>query len=208
MFTGIVEELGTVTEIAVLGSGRRLVIAADLVMDDMAPGSSVAVNGCCLTVVEIGNGWWATEAVPETLCRTTVGDLVAGSRVNLERPLAANGRFGGHVVQGHVDGLAEVISIDELDDGSHRVGFALPAPYLRFLVEKGSVTVDGVSLTVATLLSEGFEIAVIPHTWDHTRFGLYSVGDVVNIEVDILAKYVERLFASGCEPPHTQGAKT
>lgn len=197
MFTGIVEELGTITGVAEQGGGRRLVIAAQVIMDDMAIGSSVAVNGCCLTVIDLGDGWWVTEAVPETLDRTTTGSLVVGSRVNLERPLAVGGRHGGHVVQGHVDGVARVISIDDLDDGSHRVGLALAAEQLRYVVEKGSVTVDGVSLTVAGLSAEGFEVAVIPHTWEITRFGLYEAGEEVNVEVDILAKYVERLLAAG-----------
>jgi riboflavin synthase len=196
MFTGIVEEIGTVSSIERRGDGRRLVVSADAITGDMELGASVALNGCCLTVVDFGDGWWATEAVPETLARTNIGDLVVGSEVNLERPMRADGRFGGHIVQGHVDGVARVASTTELDDGSHVVGFALDSRQLPYVVEKGSITVDGVSLTVAAVTPDGFEIAVIPHTWTATRFGSYEVGTAVNIELDIVAKYVERLLAA------------
>ncbi len=199
MFTGIVEEVGTVAEVAARGDGRRLVLAADAVMGDIALGASIAVNGCCLTVVDFGEQWWATEAVPETLARTTIGELDVGSGVNLERPLRADGRFGGHVVQGHVDGVGHVASIEPLTDGSHLVAITLPGGLRRYVVEKGSVAVDGCSLTVAGLRPDGFEVAVIPHTWTATRFGTYTVGDPVNIEVDVLAKYVERLLSARME---------
>jgi riboflavin synthase len=165
-------------------------------MDDIELGASIAVNGCCLTVVDFGDRWWATEAVPETLARTTIGDLAVGAGVNLERPLRVDGRFGGHVVQGHVDGVAQVASIQQLTDGSHRVAIAVPEGLRRYVVEKGSVAVDGCSLTVAGLRPDGFEVAVIPHTWTATRFATCAIGDPVNIEVDVLAKYVERLLSA------------
>jgi 3,4-dihydroxy 2-butanone 4-phosphate synthase len=194
MFTGIVEEVGTVAEVAECGDGRRLRIEAGLVTDDMTPGGSIAVDGCCLTIVDIGDRSWSVDVVPETLSRTTLGLLTVGSRVNLERPLPASGRFDGHIVQGHIDTTADIVASEEITDGSHRVGFALPPDRRRTIVEKGSVTVDGVSLTIAALTAHGFEIAVIPHTWAVTRFNHYNLGDPVNIEFDILAKYVERLL--------------
>lgn len=193
MFTGIVEEMGAIRSITNQGEGRRLTVEARTVMGDIELGASIAVNGCCLTVVDFGDDWWATDAVPETLARTTIGSLEAGHRVNLERPLAAKGRFGGHIVQGHVDGLASVEAITTQDDGSYRVRFRMAPELNRYVVEKGSICVDGVSLTIAGLFADGFEIAIIPHTWEVTRFGSYQIGDQVNIEVDILAKYVERL---------------
>ena len=193
MFTGLVEEVGTVRSVTPVGEGARVVIAASLVLDDAELGASIAVNGCCLTVVELDDQVWAADAVPETLDRTNIGALVEGDRVNLERPLAANGRYGGHVVQGHVDATATVASVTELDDGSHRYTFDLPLSLANYVVEKGSIAVDGISLTVAAVDSTSFSIAVIPHTHEVTTLGGRTVGDTVNIEADVLAKYVERL---------------
>ncbi len=193
MFTGLVEEVGTVRSVTPVGEGARVVIAASLVLDDAELGASIAVNGCCLTVVEFDDQVWAADAVPETLDRTNIGALVEGDRVNLERPLAANGRYGGHVVQGHVDATATVASVTELDDGSHRYTFDLPPSLANYVVEKGSIAVDGISLTVAAVDSTSFSIAVIPHTHEVTTLGGRTVGDTVNIEADVLAKYVERL---------------
>lgn len=194
MFTGIVEELGEVTEVASRDGGLRLRISAAGTADGLSVGDSVAVNGCCLTAVEVGQGWWSVDAVPETIDRTTLGELQPGSGVNLERPLAVDGRLGGHVVQGHVDGVGHIVAIDEFGDGSRRIQVGISGDLSRYVAEKGSVAVDGVSLTVAATTPEGFEVAVIPHTLGVTRFGRYAVGDRVNIEVDILAKYVERLL--------------
>ncbi len=193
MFTGLVEEVGTVRSVTPVGEGARVEIEATTVLGDVEMGASIAVNGCCLTVVEWGDDWWAADAVPETMDRTNLGRLGPGDPVNLERPLAANGRYGGHVVQGHVDGTGEVVSIDELDDGSWRFTFALPPELASYVVEKGSIAIDGISLTVAAVTPTTFSIAIIPHTFAVTAMGRRQVGDTVNLEADVLAKYVERL---------------
>ena len=193
MFTGLVEEVGTIRLVAPVGEGARVTIAASTVLDDVEMGASIAVNGCCLTVVEWGDDWWSADAVPETMDRTNLGGLAPGDPVNLERPLAANGRYGGHVVQGHVDGTGEVQSIEELDDGSWRFTFTLPSELANYVVEKGSIAVDGISLTVAAVTPSSFSIAIIPHTFAVTAMGRRNVGDTVNLEADVLAKYVERL---------------
>ena len=193
MFTGLVEEVGTIRSVVPVGEGARVTIEATTVLDDVEMGASIAVNGCCLTVVEWGDDWWAADAVPETMDRTNLGGLEPGDPVNLERPLAANGRYGGHVVQGHVDGTGEVQAIDELDDGSHRYTFSLPPELASYVVEKGSIAVDGISLTVAGVTPTSFSIAIIPHTHAVTAMGRRQVGDTVNLEADVLAKYVERL---------------
>lgn len=193
MFTGLVEEIGTVVALHPVGEGARIEIASSTVLDDATLGASISVNGCCLTVVEFDDRSWQADAVPETLDRTNIGQLVPGDRVNLERPLAANGRYGGHVVQGHVDATGEITTIDELDDGSFRYTFALPVAMADYVVEKGSIAVDGISLTVAAVDSTTFAIAVIPHTHEVTTLGSRTVGDMVNLEADVLAKYVERL---------------
>lgn len=193
MFTGLVEEVGTIRSVASVGEGARVTIAASTVLGDVEMGASIAVNGCCLTVVEWGDDWWSADAVPETMDRTNLGGLAPGDPVNLERPLAANGRYGGHVVQGHVDGTGEVHSIEELDDGSWRFTFTLPSELANYVVEKGSIAVDGISLTVAAVTPSTFSIAIIPHTFAVTAMGQRSLGDTVNLEADVLAKYVERL---------------
>ena len=193
MFTGLVEEVGIIRSVTPVGEGARVEIAATTVLDDVEMGASIAVNGCCLTVVDWGDDWWAADAVPETMERTNLGGLNAGDPVNLERPLAANGRYGGHVVQGHVDGTGEVVGIDELDDGSWRFTFSLPPELVNYVVEKGSIAIDGISLTVAAVTPTTFSIAIIPHTFAVTAMGRRAVGDTVNLEADVLAKYVERL---------------
>ncbi len=204
MFTGIVEELGAVRSVDAVGDGRRLVVDASTVLDDVTLGASIAVNGCCLTVVEWGDGWFAVDAVPETLDRTTVGDLAAGDPVNLERPLAADGRFGGHVVQGHGDTVTEVAGVADQTDGSRRLTFRLPDELAGQVVEKGSVTLDGTSLTVASVdPSSGtatFDVALIPHTLEVTTFGRRSPGDRINVEADVIARYVAGLLAAGRIP--------
>ena len=193
MFTGLVEEMGTVRSVTPVGDGAKVVIDASVVLDDAVIGASIAVNGCCLTVVEMDDTSWTADAVPETLDRTTIGGLAAGDRVNLERPLAANGRYGGHVVQGHVDATTTVQAVEELGDGSFRYTFELPSGIADYVVEKGSIAVDGISLTVAAVDATTFSIAVIPHTHEVTTLGARTVGDRVNLEADVLAKYVERL---------------
>ena len=197
MFTGIVEELGQVRALLRNEGGARIEITATAVLADAVVGASIAVNGCCLTVVELGDGWWAADAVTETLVRTSLGALKVGEPVNLERPLRLSDRLGGHLVQGHVDGVGELVDRTALTDGSTRMRFRLPAELRRYIVEKGSITVDGISLTVAGLHEDGFDVAVIPHTLDVTNLGAKQPGDLVNLEVDVLAKYVERLLTSG-----------
>lgn len=184
MFTGIVEELGTVQ--AVRDTAFRF--GAATVIDDAAVGDSIAVDGCCLTVVALGDGWWEADATPETLARTTLGDRRPGDRVNFERPLRAGDRMGGHIVQGHVDAVGEIVA------PAPELQVRIPGDLVRYVVEKGSVTVDGVSLTVVKPLDDGFTVAVIPHTAEVTTLGGKRPGDRVNIEIDVLAKYVERLL--------------
>lgn len=183
MFTGIVEELGRLER----RDGRRFVFAAGVVTEDARVGDSIAVNGCCLTVVELGPGWWAADAVAETLGRTNLGLLEPGDAVNLERPVRPVDRLGGHLVQGHVDAVGEVV------DAAPDLRVRVPDELLRYLVEKGSVTVDGCSLTVAEVLDDGFRVAIIPHTAEVTTLGRRRPGERVNVEVDMLAKYVEKL---------------
>ena len=185
MFTGIVEELGRLESL----DRGRLRIGALRVIEDVVIGESIAVNGCCLTVVAFGDGWWEADVSDETISRTSLARLRSGDGVNLERAVRASDRLGGHVVQGHVDAVGEVI--DPVPDLRIRV----PQPLLRYLVEKGSVTVDGVSLTVVEPLDDGFTVAIIPHTAGVTTLGAKRPGDLVNLEVDVMAKYVERLMA-------------
>jgi riboflavin synthase len=194
MFTGLVEELGHVRSVTPNATGARLEIDAKLVLSDATLGASIAVNGCCLTVVEWDDSHFAVDAVEETLKRTCLGALGAGDPVNLERAVRLEDRLGGHIVQGHVDDVATISGRRPLADGSTAVSFAAPTALLRYIVEKGSITVDGVSLTVAALTDDGFEIALIPHTEAVTTLGLKDAGASVNVEVDVLAKYVERLL--------------
>ncbi len=196
MFTGIVEELGTVRSIEPQGDGARIVIDASTVLGDVELGASIAVNGCCLTVVAHDDHTWTAQAVPETLARTNLGELQPGDVVNLERPLAADGRFGGHIVQGHVDATTAIEAITDHPDGSRRLRFAWPVGLDHYVVEKGSIALDGVSLTVAAVDGDGFEIALIPHTLAETTFGHRRVGSTVNVETDVLAKHVERLLTA------------
>jgi riboflavin synthase len=194
VFTGIIEELGSVRAIDRREGGARLEIAASTVLGDARAGDSIAVNGCCLTVVDLGDGWWAADAVIETLERTALGSLERNDPVNLERPLRLSDHLGGHLVQGHVDGVGYVAARSSLADGSTRFTFAAPPDALRYVVEKGSVAVDGISLTVAALGDEAFDVAVIPHTLAVTTLGQRDLGAVVNVEADLIAKYVERLL--------------
>lgn len=194
MFTGLVEELGTVRSVDAVGDGVRIRIAARLVVEDAAIGASIAVNGCCLTVVDLDDDGFSADAVSETLRRTALGTLAAGAPVNLERPLAAGDRMGGHIVLGHVDATTTAREVSELADGSWRVVFDLPPAMAAYVVEKGSIAVDGVSLTVADLTDDTFTIALIPHTAAVTTLGRVTAGSVVQLEADCLAKHVERLL--------------
>jgi riboflavin synthase len=197
MFTGIVEELGQVRAVVPADGGARIEIEASKVLDDVEIGASIAVNGCCLTVVAFGDGWWAADAVIETLDRTNLGDLAQGDPVNLERPLRLQDRLGGHLVQGHIDGVGTLVRRAPLPDGSTRMTFDAPSELGRYLVHKGSITIDGISLTIAGLSDTAtrvrVDVAVIPHTFAVTTLGSKAPGDAVNVEVDMIAKYVERL---------------
>ena len=185
MFTGIVEELGTVASI----DRPRLRINASLVLEDAKIGDSTAVNGCCLTVVELGPGWWEADVSDETFTRTNLGDLLPGAKVNLERPVRLMDRLGGHLVQGHVDAVGEIV------DPAPDLRVRMPDDLMRYVVEKGSITVDGISLTAVDVFDDGFTVALIPHTTAVTTLGVKGRGDRVNIEVDLMAKQVERLMA-------------
>lgn len=202
MFTGIVEEVGEVSSLETSGDGRRIEIFAEKILDDAELGSSIAINGCCLTMVEIHKNSFVVETVPETLSRTSLGALKKGDLVNMERALSANGRFGGHIVQGHVDGLAKIVNVARESDGSWLVSFSCSKGFLGQIVEKGSITLNGISLTVASLpkLAGGdevhFDVALIPHTLDVTTFKDMKVGDQVNLEIDVLARYMEGLLSS------------
>jgi riboflavin synthase len=194
MFTGIVEELGVVSSITPNEGGARFVFEAEVVLDDIELGASIAVNGCCLTVVAHDDTTWAADAVIETLARTNLGDLAAGAGVNLERPVRLADRLGGHLVQGHVDATGSVRSREPQPDGSEIIMIAAPAEVMRYVVHKGSITVDGVSLTVARCADDAFAVALIPHTLAVTTLGASAPGTRVNLEVDLIAKYVERLL--------------
>jgi riboflavin synthase len=187
LFTGIVEELGAVES----REGGHFRFQAPLVTADAAVGDSIAVNGCCLTVVARGDGWWEADVVDESLARTNLADLRPGDPVNLERPMRLADRLGGHLVQGHVDGVGTVVS------PAPDLVVRCPAELLRYVVEKGSITVDGCSLTVVEPLDDGFRCAIIPHTTEVTVLGRKGPGARVNLEVDVIAKYTERLLSEG-----------
>ncbi len=196
MFTGIVEELGRVVEVARLaGDSARVVISGPTVTSDARPGDSIAVNGVCLTAVTLEDGTFSADVMAETLTRSSLGSLVPGDPVNLERPMSADGRFGGHIVQGHVDGVGR-IRARRPSEHWEVVEIDLPPALARYLVEKGSITVDGVSLTVVEVVddpSPWFSVSLIPTTLAGTTLGTREVGAAVNLEVDVIAKYVERL---------------
>jgi riboflavin synthase len=199
MFTGIVEEMGVVRESGPSASApgaARLVFDATVVTEGTSIGDSISVNGCCLTVVDIGPGWWAADAVAETLSRTNLGSLSVGDPVNLERAVSLNTRLGGHLVQGHVDGVGQVVS------AAPALVVTAPPAVRRYLVEKGSVTVDGISLTVVSVTDTAFSVAVIPHTMAVTTLGRRQAGDPVNLEADVMAKYAEQLLAAGASSPY------
>ncbi|MDT0343745.1 riboflavin synthase [Streptomyces litchfieldiae] len=199
MFTGIIEELGEVVAVEYAADSARLRLRGDVVTEGAAHGDSIAVNGVCLTVVATGDGEFTADVMAETLKRSTLAGLTPGSRVNLERPTPVGGRLGGHIVQGHVDGTAPVLSRVPGDQWES-VAFGLPPELSRYVVEKGSITVDGVSLTVVEVSDDRFTVGLIPTTLALTTLGHRQPGDLVNLEVDVLAKYVERLLA------HREGA--
>ena len=197
MFTGLVEERGRIERIEEHPEGRRFEISAPKVFDDVRLGDSIAVSGCCLTAIEFGSGRAVFEAVPETLRRTTLGEWRVGGEANLERSLRLDQRLGGHLVQGHVDGVGEITAVTNEGEGK-RVSIELPAELAALVAEKGSLAVDGVSLTVAGVRGRACEIAYIPHTLAVTTAGSYAPGRRVNLEADLMARYVARLLdASG-----------
>jgi len=184
MFTGIVEELGTV----ISREGPKLRLGATKVLADVELGASIAVNGACLTVVAWGDDWWEADVVEETYSSTALGSLTLGDPVNLERPVRLADRLGGHLVQGHVDAVGTIV------EPAPALRIAMPEHLLRYVVHKGSITIDGTSLTVAAVHADGFSVAIIPHTAEVTTLGFKGPGDPVNLELDVIAKYVESLL--------------
>ncbi|MFI2351517.1 riboflavin synthase [Streptomyces sp. NPDC019443] len=198
MFTGIVEELGEVTAVENLGDASRFRLRGPVVTEGAKHGDSIAVNGVCLTVVDFGDGEFTADVMAETLNRSSLGALEEGSRVNLERPMAVGDRLGGHIVQGHVDNVGTVLE-RKPSENWEIVKISLPADLTRYVVEKGSITVDGVSLTVVDAGPDYFTISLIPTTLALTTLGIKQPGDPVNLEVDVIAKYVERLLGADAE---------
>ncbi|UPV98809.1 riboflavin synthase [Halorussus gelatinilyticus] len=193
MFTGIVEEAGEVRDVTATDEGRRLRIAGEEVTGDLDRGQSVSVSGVCLTVEDHADDWFEVFLASETVAKTYLGEVEAGDPVNLERAMPADGRFDGHVVQGHVDTTAEITAIEEVgEDWTYE--FAVPEGFGKYVVDKGSVTVDGISLTVAERGEDGFSVAIIPETRKITNLSAKAVGDPVHLEVDVIAKYAERLL--------------
>ncbi|GLY82795.1 riboflavin synthase [Actinoallomurus iriomotensis] len=200
MFTGIVEELGEIVALEREGDSARLTVRGPLVVSDAVHGASIAVNGVCLTVTDVKDDAFTVDVMKETLDRSSLAALAPGSPVNLERPVRPSDRLGGHIVQGHVDGVGEIVS-REPGDRWEVVTIGLPADLARYVVEKGSITVDGISLTVVEARDDAFTVALIPTTLELTTLGRKGPGDPVNLEVDVVAKYVERLVAAGTVRP-------
>ena len=196
MFTGIIEETGAVKSANRQQAGARIEIDAVVVLSDLEIGGSIAVNGCCLTAIEITSEGFAADLSPETLARTNLGDLEPGRRVNLERPLLPTSRLSGHFVQGHVDATGEFLEVASAGDDNWTLRVRAPEETLKYLIYKGSVTIDGISLTVARLDGDVIEVAVIPHTYRETNLADRRPGDRVNLECDVLAKHIERLLSS------------
>lgn len=192
MFTGLVEEIGFIRALTRKGDGLLLEIKADKLLDDVKIGDSIAVDGVCLTVVRLGSTSFYVDAVAETLARTTLSTKKAGQGVNLERALAANGRFGGHFVQGHVDGLGKIAAVERRAAG-HWLRIAMPDSLAVFVIEKGSIAIDGLSLTIARVEDNSISVAIIPHTWSATCLQFKKAGEQVNIETDMIAKYVQKI---------------
>jgi len=197
MFTGIIEELGTVESFEPRSAGAHLRIACALVLSDLTEGASIAVNGVCLTAISVTVNSFAADLAPETLQRTNLGDLARGSRVNLERPVTPATRLSGHIVQGHVDATGELVSLAPLGDGNYWLTARVPAALDRYIVHKGSITIDGISLTIASVENGLLGVTIIPHTFANTRLGSLQPGARVNLEVDVIAKHIEKLLTPG-----------
>ena len=193
MFTGIVEELGRVDAIEMQASGARLRISCKTVVEDAKEGSSIAVNGVCLTALDVRQNSFMADVAPETLRRTNLGELRKGEPVNLERPLLATGRLSGHVVQGHIDGTGELVSLESIGDDNWWLRVRIPAELDRYVVFKGSLAIDGISLTVAAIQDRVVSVTIIPHTYRQTALHVRKAGDLVNLECDVFAKYVEKM---------------
>ncbi|HUX60208.1 MAG TPA: riboflavin synthase [Ignavibacteriaceae bacterium] len=198
MFTGLVEEIGKVEDKIPEGLGYRLIISASKVLEDLEIGSSISVNGTCLTVVKLEKNTFSVEAIEETLKKTNLGELKTGGKVNLERSLKADARLGGHFVLGHIDTTGKILDIKELTN-SHFIKISFPKEFRQYLIYVGSIAIDGVSMTVAELSEGDFSIGIIPHTWDETIFSTRKKGDTVNLEFDVLGKYVERIMLAKSE---------
>lgn len=195
MFTGLIEEIGVIKTIQPIGEGRRFTLIGKKVFDDLKVDDSLAVNGCCLTVVEIPGDTVMVEAVEETLRKTTLGQLKSGNKVNLERAMRLSDRLGGHLVLGHVDGVGTITTIQPRS-ASWWLGIQIPERLMKYCIPLGSVAVDGISLTIAEIKKDTLYLSIIPHTWTHTTLSLKKTGEAVNIETDIIGKYVEKFFAA------------
>lgn len=191
MFTGLIEGLGEV-----LQSGARMRVRAPEIVDGAREGDSICVNGACLTALELTDGAFSADLAPETLRRTNLGDLKAGDAVNLERSLLPTGRLGGHILQGHVDGVGSIVELRNLGEGNWWLTIEVPEELERYLVFKGSIAIDGISLTVASVKGRRVGVTIIPHTWTHTNLGRQAVGARVNLETDVIAKYVEKMLGN------------
>ncbi len=201
MFTGIIEEIGTVRGIKRGNRSVVLEVQAKKILEDLKVGDSIATNGVCLTVISFANGSFCADVMPETMQRSNLGELHVGDRVNLERALSLNGRLGGHIVSGHVDGLGKITG-KEKDENAIWITISAPSELLRYIVDKGSITIDGISLTVVSVTDSEFTVSIIPHTQEETTLVKKKIGDTVNLENDVIAKYVEKLMrpASPAEP--------
>ncbi len=202
MFTGIIEEIGTVFSLRKASKSARISIIAEQIFEDMKLGDSIAVNGVCLTVAEFGGKVFTADIMNETLSRSSLGELKAGSKVNVERAMRADGRFGGHIVSGHIDGTGRIVSMKN-EGSAVRIEVAAPERVMKYVVEKGSVAIDGVSLTVAGVVDSGFTVSLIPHTGKSTVLLDKKPGETVNLENDIIGKYVERFLVSAHTRPKT-----
>jgi len=200
MFTGIIEEIGKITAVVKGQRSSQLWVQGELVMDDLKLGDSVAVNGVCLTVSQLHGNKWMADVMSETLNRSNLGDLKGGSAVNLERAMPANGRFGGHIVAGHIDGTGHIVQITK-DDNAVIFEIKAPPKILRYIIEKGSIAIDGISLTVIGMTVDCFKVSIIPHTVKQTILGVKKSGDLVNLENDLVGKYIESLLLN--PPPKT-----
>ena len=194
MFTGLIEAVGEIVALTPRPTGARLTICSRYIVSDAKEGDSICVNGVCLTALDVDAQTFTADLAPETLARTALGQLKTGDAVNLERSLLPTSRLGGHILQGHVDGVGTIHGIEELGDGNWWLTIDVPQSLDRYIVHKGSIAIDGISLTVAAIKALRLSVTIIPHTWTHTSLYRHSPGDMVNLETDIIAKYVEKML--------------